>query len=397
MNMRLFAVLAMLVLVLPAQAQTWEPVTGDELRDVFSDTTLRATLGGGNEAVATYNADGTGQLTAWGDTIPREWRLDGDELACIKIDGKFQCFRVERNTDNPDEYRGTLLATGEEVVFMVEGKSAAIGQPVKTSSGGTAQPSAEEMAKKLSNPTSPIMTIGNNFDFVTFQGDLPDAEEQSSFRYVFQTVFPFKLRDGKGTVFFRPAIPIFFNEPVPDGLGGYDDQGTDIGDIGFDFSYGQTTESGWIYGAGAVGTIPTATNDLLGKDLWGLGPEVLLGKISDWGVLLGLATHQWDIGGSGDGDINVSSFTYVYAFNLGGGWQIAAAPVITYDHEASSNDRLTLPLGIGLAKTAIIKGRPWKFQVQYWNYVEGNDAFSPEHQIRFSISPVVSAPWNAGK
>ncbi len=53
-----------------------------------------------------------------------------------------------------------------------------------------------------------------------------------------------------------------------------------------------------------------------------------------------------------------------------------------------------MPLGIGIAKTQVIGGRPWKFQLQYWNYVERGDAFAPEHQIRFTVSPVVSAPWN---
>jgi hypothetical protein len=241
------------------------------------------------------------------------------------------------------------------------------------------------------------MTIGNNFDYVAFQGELPGAEEESSFRYLFQTVFPYKLADGKGTVFLRPAIPIFFNEPVPDGQGGFSSEGTDIGDIGFDFSYGQTNKKGWLYGGGIVGTLPTATNDRLGKDKWALGPELLFGKVGKWGAVIGLFTHQWDVAGSGDAKINSSAFTYVYAFSLGGGWQVAAAPVITYDHEAASGNKLTLPLGIGIAKTSVINGRPWKFQLQYWNYVEANDAFAPEHLIRLSISPVISAPWNEGR
>ena len=397
MNKRSFAVIALLVLALPAQAQTWEPLTGDELRQVFSDTTLRATLGGGSEATANYNADGTGELQAWGDTFPRKWKLDGNDLVCILIDGKNQCFRVERNADKSGEYRGRNLATGDSVIFTLEANQAQVAKVAKTDKGSASQPSAAEMAQKLANPTNPIMTIGNNFDLVTFQGDLPDAEEQSSFRYLFQTVFPFKLSDGKGTVFFRPAIPVFFNEPVPDGAGDYDSKGVDLGDIGFDFSYGQTSKSGWIYGGGVVGLLPTATDDALGKDKWALGPEALFGKIGSWGAVLGLFTHQWDVGGSGDADINTSSFTYVYAFALGGGWQFSAAPIITYDHEATSGNELALPLGIGLAKTSIIKGRPWKFQVQYWNYVESNDVFAPEQLLRFSVSPVVSAPWNAGK
>jgi len=391
--------LILIVLPLGAQAVTWEPVNGaDKLNAIFSNTVLTAELGGGSMAVANYNADGTGELKAWNDTFDREWKVDGDELICIKIDGRFQCWRIDKNSEKPSEYRGTKIETGETVIFTVTKQETKLsaGAPV-TSSGGAAAPTAEEMAQKLANPTNPIMTIGNNFDYVTFQGDLPGAEEESSFRYLFQTVFPFKLADGKGTVFFRPAVPIFFNEPVPDGLGGFSSEGTDLGDIGFDLSYGQTSKSGWLYGGGVIGTLPTATNDQLGKDKWALGPEVLFGKVAKWGVVMGLFTHQWDVAGSGDAKINNSALTYIYAFSLGGGWQVAASPVITYDHEAASDNKLSLPLGIGIAKTSVIKGRPWKFQLQYWNYVETNDAFGPEHLIRLAISPVVSAPWNADR
>jgi hypothetical protein len=148
-----------------------------------------------------------------------------------------------------------------------------------------------------------------------------------------------------------------------------------------------------------VGTIPTATDGALGKDQWALGPEILLGTIQKWGAVDSVLAHQWDIGG-GDAGVETSLTTanYFYAIFLKNGWQIVAAPTISYNHEArSSGDKLTLPLGVGIAKTAIIKGRPWKFQVQYWNYVAGIDDFSPEHQIRLSINPVVSAPWNAGR
>jgi hypothetical protein len=59
--------------------------------------------------------------------------------------------------------------------------------------------------------------------------------------------------------------------------------------------------------------------------------------------------------------------------------------------------KLCQALGIGIAKTSLIRGRPWKFQLQYWNYVEGADAFSAEHQFCLSINPGVVAPWNEGK
>ena len=376
-----------------AVAQTWKPITDqDEIRSLFSDTVLTTELRKGVTATARYNADGSGELYAWDDTFQREWRVNEQSQVCILISNEFVCFILERNAANENEYRGTNVGTGEAVVFTVRDQKISTEGGLDANTGGAGQPSAAEIAAKLSNPTAPVMTIGNNIDYITYKGSLPGAGDQSAIRYVFQTTFPFKLSNG-GSVFFRPAIPVVFNDPVPDGQGGFDSKGVDLGDTGFDFSYGITTPGGLLWGAGLVGTIPTATDDALGKDLWGLGPELLLGALGKWGVVGGIFSHQWDVGGSGDGEIDLTGITYFYASPLGGGWQIASGPSISYDHKRKE-DNWTIPLGVGIAKTSIIAGRPWKFQLQYWNYVEAADAFAPRHQLRLSINPVVSAPWN---
>ncbi len=385
------------LLALSANAQTWEPVVGaDELSQVFTDTVFEATLREGSVATARYNADGTGELTVLGEKFAREWKIEGNDRVCIKISGRFDCFSLERSADKENAFRSTNLSTGEQTVFEVtsQGTARTVAAPA-SGTGGGATPSDEELAAKLANPTVPVMTLGNNFDYVTFQGNLPGAGDQDAFRYTFQSVFPFKLSNG-GSVFVRPAVPVLFNEPVPAG-GGFDSVGTELGDIGFDFAYGATTSGGLIWGGGLVGTIPTATDDRLGKDQWALGPELLLGKIGGWGVVTAILSHQWDVSGGDAGvETDITSLNYIYAFPLGKGWQFSAAPAITYDH-TRPDDKLTLPLGVGLAKTTMIGGRIWKFQVQYWNYIEGSKAFSPEHQIRISINPVIEAPWNRGK
>lgn len=399
----LATLLAVLVFSCPlfVSAQTWAPVTGaDELSALFSDTVQEATLKDGVIARARYNADGAGILEAWNDTFERKWEVRGDDRICILIDGEFVCVALERNLNDPDEYRATYVDTGEHaIVFRIVDGTALAAQVPARQQGGAAQPSADEVARKLANPTNPIMTIGNNFDYVIFDGELPGANDQSAFRYVFQTVFPYKLADNKGTVFLRPAIPVLFNEPVPNGAGGFDEKGVELGEIGFDFSYGDTTANGLIYGGGLVGTLPTATDDALGKDQWALGPELLLGTIRKWGAIGGVLAHQWDVAGGDAGiETDLTTLNYFYAIFLKKGWQISAAPTIGYNHAAtSSDDKLTLPLGIGISRTAILGGRPWKFQLQYWNYVERVDAFAAEHQIRISINPVVSAPWNEGR
>jgi hypothetical protein len=378
-----------------ANAQDWQPVTGQAaLTEIVSDSRLEGTLKGDVTGVARYNADGTAVLEAWGGKFERRWRVENDDKICVEAGNESWCTSIERNASDPDEYRATRLDTGEQVVFSLTGQAASKASTAPAdSSGGPAQPSAEELALKLSNPTAPVMTLGNNFDFVMFDGDLDGASDETAFRYTFQSVFPFKRDDGS-SIFFRPAIPVFFGESVPSAGGGFDSVGTDLGDIGFDLSYGRTTDTGMILGGGVAGTLPTATDDRLGKDLFGLGPALLVGKIGKWGAVVGVLSHQWDVGGSGDGSINTTSLNYVYAFQLGGGWQFSSAPAISYNHDAEDGQEWTVPLGVGVSRTMVLKGRPWKFQLQYWNYIERGDVFAPEHQIRFSASPVVSAPWN---
>jgi hypothetical protein len=35
--------------------------------------------------------------------------------------------------------------------------------------------------------------------------------------------------------------------------------------------------------------------------------------------------------------------------------------------------------------------------MQYWNYIESNDIFGPDNQIRFMVGPVVKLPWKGRK
>lgn len=384
-----------MVLAFPlmAQAQPWQAVTDEAaLRGIMTGTVLSGELVDGVRSRSTFNADGTGELRAWNGRFPRTWTVENQQI-CVVIDEAPQCFRIEQDEADLSKYRAVHAVTGVATPFTVSEQETVIEGPAASSnSGGAATPSAEEMALKLSNPTAPVMTLGNNLDIVMFDGDLDGASDETSVRYVFQSVFPFKLDDAS-SILFRPAIPVFFDEPVPEPDGDFSSEGVDLGDIGFDLLYGRTESSGLLWGFGAVGTLPTSTSDVLGKDLWSAGPEALLGKIGKWGALIGVLSHQWDFAGSGKGDVDVTTFNYVYAFQLGGGWQFASAPAITYDH-SKSDDKLTLPLGVGLARTVFLGGRPWKFQVQYWNYVERADPFAPEHQIRLSANPVVSAPWN---
>ncbi|WP_448211765.1 hypothetical protein [Colwellia sp. MEBiC06753] len=253
------------------------------------------------------------------------------------------------------------------------------------------QKSAEEIAAELANPNTVLGTMNFNIDYTAFDGDLPGAGDQSGTRITFQPSLPYPLGDGVN-LFARPAIPIIIKQDVPT-QNGWDDPGFNLGDIGFDVGIGKTLPGGIIAIGGVVGTLPTATDDKLGKDQWALGPEALLAVVRKWGALGLLVTHQWDVAGEDDFDTNVTAGQYFYVFNLSDGWQIRSGPTYAYDHEAPAGQRWTVPIGFGVNKTTIINGTPWKFGIEYWHYVEQADAFGPDFQIRFSFAPVVPLPW----
>lgn len=251
--------------------------------------------------------------------------------------------------------------------------------------------SASEIAAQLADPNTSLGSLSFNFDYISYAGDLPDAGEQNAVRMTFQPVLPYPVGEGVN-FFFRPAIPLIFKQDLPT-AGGFENPGLNLGDIGFDAALGKSFSNGLVLVGGVVGTLPTATDDALGKDQWALGPEVAAAVVKKWGVLGLLVSHQWDVAGDDDVDTSLTAGQYFYTFNLQQGWQISSSPTFSYDHEAPSGQRWTVPLGVGVNKTAIINGRPWKFGLQYWHYVEAPDAFGLDWQVRFTVTPVVKLPW----
>jgi hypothetical protein len=255
--------------------------------------------------------------------------------------------------------------------------------------------SADEIAKEMSNPTAAVGSMNNNFDFKTFDGDLPESGDQTGFSYLFQPGLPFP-QDNGFNLLIRPAVSILFKQPVFDPASGeFEDEGTELGDTGFDVAYGTTYDNGVLFLFGAVGTLPTNTDDKVGVDQYRLGPEVLVGVLKKWGLVGILINQQWDVAGDDETDTSVTGGQYFYAFSLKKGWQIFSGPTWSYNREAPSGDRWTIPVGIGVSKTIILdSGMPMKFQAQYWKYVASPDSFGPDDQLRFTISPVIELPWS---
>ena len=368
------------------QAQTWEAITEAEaLRALVSDAVFEGTLKGGAKAVTHYSPDGTGVLTAWGETFERTWEIKGADQICVTVGRKVDCLNVERNTEASNEYRAINVETGESLVFTVTAGAPTVVDSPTVDAGGPAKPSADEIAKSLANPNSPLASLTLKTQYTTFKGDLPNADDQDKFGLTFQPILPFPLDNGD-KVIFRPAVPFSFDQPIfePSKSDFSDESG--LGDIGYDLIYAGSAEGGIIWGFGMVGSLPTATNGDLGSGLWTLGPETLIGKLDKNYVAVLLANHQWDFAGWGDGEISSTLVQPIVSYLPGGGWSVGSAPAITHNWET---DDWTVPLNLNFSKTMTLGGRPWKFGLEFNYYVEQPDAFGPEFLVEFKITPVV--------
>ncbi len=245
--------------------------------------------------------------------------------------------------------------------------------------------SAEEAARELANPNSPLASLTLKVQYTTFKGDLPNADDQDKFGLTFQPVLPFPLTNGD-KIIFRPAVPLSFDQPVfESSKSDFSDQ-FGLGDIGFDLIYAGSAKGGIIWGLGAFGSLPTATSSDLGSDLWTIGPEVLIGKIDKKYVAALLTNHHWDVAGSGDGEVSSTLIQPIAVYLPGGGWSVGSSPAITHNWES---DDWTVPLNLNFSKTMTLGGRPWKFGLEFNYYVEQPDAFGPEFLVEFKITPVV--------
>lgn len=372
-----------------AQSAEWQPVTGENLRNFMSGTTLEWEEPGTGKNRGEYRADGTGTLYTFGAPIPRTWEVKGDDQISVKVGKITQSWRLERNISDPTLYRSIDVTSGTKTEIRMSNDDATgtiqANPEAAGNSGGAAAPSASEIAAQLANPSSPLAALNFNLQFRSFKGDLPGADDESSTSLLFQPQFPFVLESGN-QVIFRPAISILADQPFFDVNTETFDSTAGLSDISFDLLLTSTSDTGFLKGAGIFSTIPSGTSSELTGGLWTLGPEFALAKISPDYVLGAIVSQQWDFAGWGDGSVNRTTISVFGNLLLPGGKTLGSNPIIGYDWDT---EEWTLPLTLSYSKTHIIGQTPWKIGFDLNYYVEKPDAFGPDWMLSVNVVPVV--------
>ena len=271
------------------------------------------------------------------------------------------------------------------------------------------QKSIDQMARELSNPLAPFNNLAFQVDYRSYQGSMPGANDQTQLAYIFQPVIPFRQKNGKGWV-FRFALPFIDDQPIYWTPLGYAEwrirqedptqNGEDLWEdthghtdaVNFDLVYGGVRDSGLILMYGIAGVLPTTSDTSNGRQQFILGPELNIGKMTDWGVYGALISHVIDVvekRDKGTPDTTQTTIQAYFSYGLGNGWQLISNPTITYDWEGDSSNKLNLPLGGGVAKTTRIGKMPLRVAAEFQKFVASTDRFGPDWLFQLTFSPVI--------
>ena len=166
--------------------------------------------------------------------------------------------------------------------------------------------SNEELAKALTNPVAALISVPFQLNY---DSDIGSEDKGDRYLLNFQPVIPISL-NADWNIISRTILPVVAQDDTSPGAGSQSGLGDVVQSVFF--SPKQPTESGWIWGAGPVFLLPTATDNRLGAEKWGFGPTaVALKQAGPW-TYGALANHLWSV--AGDDDRQDISATYLQPF-----------------------------------------------------------------------------------
>ena len=235
-----------------------------------------------------------------------------------------------------------------------------------------------DLAKKTLNPVSALISVPVQFNY---DSDMGPRDEGEKIVVNIQPVIPISMGPDWNLI-SRTIIPIVDQEDIlPGGLA--DESG--IGDIfqSLFFSPKEPTSRGWIWGAGPALLIPTASDDLLGGEKWGLGPTAVLLKQEHGFTYGALANHIWSVAGDDDrSDISATFLQPFFSFTTKTFTSFTINTESTYDWET---EEWSVPVHLLVSQILKIGQQPISLQVgaRYW--AESTDSGPEGWGLRASI------------
>ena len=238
---------------------------------------------------------------------------------------------------------------------------------------------AESLAKAAQNPIADMISLplqnNTNFGFGPLEGTQNILN--------IQPVYPVNLSD-EWNLITRTIVPVISQPALTSG----EDRTFGIGDMQFSaFLSPKEAAGGWVWGAGAVAQLNTATDDLLGQGVWGLGPTAVVLRLGKTWVYGALINNVWSVAEDDDRpNVNMMLMQPFVNYNFpeAPGLYLQFSPIITANWEASSGQQWTVPLGLGIGRIMRFGKPPVNLSASaYYNVERPDDA--ARWQLRLQV------------
>ncbi|HEY7665155.1 MAG TPA: transporter [Xanthobacteraceae bacterium] len=239
----------------------------------------------------------------------------------------------------------------------------------------SAHPAEATAVEKQLNPIADVTKLSTtaSVDF----GVGPDHKSQPALN--FQPVLPFRLNDD-WHVITRSSVSL---TRLPD-----PEKTTGLGDLSSSFFLSPARTGAWIWGAGPIMQLPTATDTLLGTGKWSAGPTAAFIYANEPWVNGILVSHLWSFAGAHDREeVSLTQIESQLSYTYPSNWYIQTNPTFAYDWKAPAGQRWTVPLGfdVGRIFPSRLQGMGWQLGA-YSNVVRPDGAAHWQLRAQFSVA-----------
>jgi opacity protein-like surface antigen len=247
----------------------------------------------------------------------------------------------------------------------------------RPSTGGSAKPAAEDLAKQSQNPIADLVSLPfqSNTNFNT--GPFNRTQEVLNI----QPVVPLHI-NADWNMISRTIVPVI-SQPDPI----FDSNTNGIGDITQSLFISPAHPGPLIWGVGPVFTVPSATDPILGQGKVLLGPTVVLVTTPGHWVIGLLANNQWSVGGNPlRPRVNEFLGQPFINYNMEHGWFLTTAPIITANWLAAPGQQWTVPVGGGFGRVFKLGDQPVSASIAgYYNAIRPDGTSTWQLRVQLAL------------
>jgi hypothetical protein len=248
-----------------------------------------------------------------------------------------------------------------------------IGQPQQP--GAAQRDTAADLAKKLSNPISDLVSVPLQFNWEQNVGPF----KLTRFILNVQPVMPFTLSE-EWTLIARVIAPFISQPPLSEN----GEAAFGMGDITTSF-FLSPRSTGFIWGVGPVIVLPSTSEPTLGSGKWSVGPTLVLLKQSGGWTVGALWNQVWSFSGDERRDDVDQMFLQPFL-----AYQATRTLTLTVQSETTANwnaddDRWTIPINVVASKLSSFGEFPASYAVGIGSFVAHPD-LGPTWKLRGAVT-----------